>query len=188
MIITDGAITDQENAIDNIVELSEYPCSIIIIGVGEANFRKMKKLDSDEAPLYSKLLKRYSKRDIVQFVKFKDFENDSTKLAAEVLREVPQQLVNYYQGKDIAPGEFANKKANVLRRNMTLHDTMKNHHSHHGENTVDAFYARASEKGLNVTTVKEFVKRHSIAAMNFDLLKQIYKLNDDYSNELKVEY
>ena len=33
---------------------SKYPLSIIIVGVGEANFSKMEELDGDDAPTNSK--------------------------------------------------------------------------------------------------------------------------------------
>lgn len=41
LILTDGAIHDMQNSIDNIVEMSKLPISIIIVGVGNADFTKM---------------------------------------------------------------------------------------------------------------------------------------------------
>ena len=38
---------------DLIVELSAYPVSLIIIGVGEDDFQKMRELDSDDKILRS---------------------------------------------------------------------------------------------------------------------------------------
>lgn len=58
-------ITDIEATIDQIVVLSDHPISIVIIGVGEADFSEMTVLDADESPLYSKMLDRYASRDIV---------------------------------------------------------------------------------------------------------------------------
>lgn len=48
LILTDGDIHDMKETTDLIVELSKFPVSIIIIGVGNDNFDKMKFLDSDE--------------------------------------------------------------------------------------------------------------------------------------------
>ena len=45
--------------------------SIIIVGVGDADFEEMEALDGDIAPLYSNTLRRYRERDIVQFVPFR---------------------------------------------------------------------------------------------------------------------
>ena len=50
--------------IDEIVKASELPMSIIIVGVGEANFDAMETLDADEAPLVSRGVTM--RRDIVQ--------------------------------------------------------------------------------------------------------------------------
>ena len=39
--------------IDLIYNLSELPCSIIIVGVGDADFESMETLDGDDEALYS---------------------------------------------------------------------------------------------------------------------------------------
>jgi hypothetical protein len=41
LILTDGDIHDMKETIDMIVELSKYPVSLIIIGVGNEDFEKM---------------------------------------------------------------------------------------------------------------------------------------------------
>ena len=71
--MTDGVITDMNQTVDEIVELADHPISIVIIGVGEADFEQMDQLDADEAPLFSTKLQRYATRDIVQFVPFNKF-------------------------------------------------------------------------------------------------------------------
>ena len=53
MIITDGIINDMQKTIDAIVGATELPLSIIIVGVGNADFSAMDKLDADEVPLKS---------------------------------------------------------------------------------------------------------------------------------------
>jgi len=55
-----------EKTIASIINANELPLSIIIIGVGNADFTNMKKLDGDNKVL--KLNNKYSTRDIVQFV------------------------------------------------------------------------------------------------------------------------
>jgi hypothetical protein len=69
LVITDGSIHDINRTIEEIIVGSELPLSIIIVGVGDADFTKMKKLDGDGTTLTSKNGK-VSKRDIVQFVHF----------------------------------------------------------------------------------------------------------------------
>ena len=95
LILTDGVIHDMPQTKDIIVEGSEYPLSIIIIGLGETNFTKMIELDGDDVILRN-TQGRATKRDIVQFVKFNEFRNASRQaLAEEVLEEVPEQVISY---------------------------------------------------------------------------------------------
>ena len=54
---------------DLVVQLSELPCSIIIVGVGGADFGMMEELDGDDGGLCNSVGQPVS-RDIVQFVEF----------------------------------------------------------------------------------------------------------------------
>jgi len=65
-IITDGEISDMENTKKAIINASDCPLSIIIIGVGSGNFNSMVELDGDEEKL--NVNGKYAERDIVQFV------------------------------------------------------------------------------------------------------------------------
>ena len=53
LILTDGIISDIEVTIDQIVRGSSLPLSIIIVGIGDADFNAMDRLDADFDPLYS---------------------------------------------------------------------------------------------------------------------------------------
>lgn len=107
MIITDGAISDLNDTIDEIIKCSYLPLSIIIVGVGNNDFSEMDRLDSDFAPLYSPRLNRYMMRDIVQFVPFSRFAQNPQELASKTLAELPNQLVDYMTGKKIQPLKLA---------------------------------------------------------------------------------
>jgi len=76
--------------IDEVVAGSTLPLSIIIVGIGPADFEQMETLDAETNPLYSNKFKRYASRDIVQFVPFRELRNDPYRLAKEVLAEVPK--------------------------------------------------------------------------------------------------
>ena len=90
LILTDGIINDMDATIDEIVRASDQPLSIIIVGVGEADFDQMEALDGDITPLFSNTLNKYRNRDIVQFVPFRDLKSDPVRLAKAVLAEVPK--------------------------------------------------------------------------------------------------
>lgn len=95
-----------------IVNASLLPLSIIIVGVGNADFNAMDELDADTVPLNYNGIN--AARDIVQFVPFRNFQNiqnpNLTKayLAKEVLAEIPDQIVEYMKSKRIEPGSFKN--------------------------------------------------------------------------------
>jgi hypothetical protein len=96
MIITDGVIDDMQATIDVIVEASDAPLSILIIGVGNNDFGPMSVLDADDLSLVSSKGVP-SRRDIVQFVPFAKYASDPTTLAAELLAEIPRQLELFCQ-------------------------------------------------------------------------------------------
>ena len=102
LILTDGAIMDMSETIHSIVKASSHPLSIIIIGVGNAEFDSMEALDSDKGLLVDST-GRKAARDIVQFVPFRNYAGNPVALAAEVLREVPNQLTDFMKLKEYFP-------------------------------------------------------------------------------------
>lgn len=92
-----------------IVNASALPMSIIIVGVGNADFSAMVELDSDDELLMDDSGKR-ALRDIVQFVPMNKYishtgpwVNSRVELAREVLYEIPQQVVSYMTMKGFKP-------------------------------------------------------------------------------------
>lgn len=65
LIVTDGVINDMNQTIDQIVRGSNNPLAIIIVGVGNADFSMMDKLDGDNEALYSNTYRKYAAADIV---------------------------------------------------------------------------------------------------------------------------
>ncbi|XP_078233478.1 copine-4 isoform X3 [Pogona vitticeps] len=103
LILTDGVITDMADTREAIVHASHLPMSVIIVGVGNADFSDMQMLDGDDGILRSPKGEPVL-RDIVQFVPFRNFKHASpAALAKSVLAEVPNQVVDYYNGKAIKP-------------------------------------------------------------------------------------
>ncbi|KAM9461577.1 copine-7 [Clarias gariepinus] len=103
LILTDGVVTDMADTREAIVRASYQPLSIIIVGVGNADFTDMQILDGDDGVLRSPKGEPVL-RDIVQFVPFRDFKTASpAALAKCVLAEVPKQVVEYFSHKAIPP-------------------------------------------------------------------------------------
>lgn len=76
LIITDGVISDMDETRHAVVQASKLPMSIIIVGVGNADFAAMEFLDGDSRVLHS-YTGEEAARDIVQFVPFRNFRNVS---------------------------------------------------------------------------------------------------------------
>ncbi|XP_023235399.1 copine-3-like [Centruroides sculpturatus] len=102
LILTDGVVSDMNETRKAIVQASRLPMSIIIVGVGRADFSAMDFLDGDNGRLYAPD-GSYAERDVVQFVPFYKYEMSPLLLAKEVLAELPQQVVQYFMSKNIPP-------------------------------------------------------------------------------------
>ncbi|XP_010842291.1 PREDICTED: copine-7-like [Bison bison bison] len=106
LILTDGVVTDMADTREAIVRASHLPMSIIIVGVGNADFTDMQVLDGDDGVLRSPRGEP-ALRDIVQFVPFRELKSASpAALAKSVLAEVPRQLVEYYSHKELPPRDL----------------------------------------------------------------------------------
>ncbi|XP_016107886.1 copine-8 [Sinocyclocheilus grahami] len=108
LIITDGVISDMAQTKESIVNAACLPMSIIIVGVGPAEFDAMIELDGDAVRISSR--GRYAERDIVQFVPFRDYIDHTgnhilsmARLAKDVLAEIPDQFLSYMRTRGINP-------------------------------------------------------------------------------------
>ncbi|XP_078256416.1 copine-2 [Rhinoraja longicauda] len=103
LIITDGVISDMDETRHAIVQAAKLPMSIIIVGVGNADFAAMEFLDGDNRVLRS-YTGEEATRDIVQFVPFREFRSAPKEtLAKSVLAELPQQVVQYFKQRTLPP-------------------------------------------------------------------------------------
>ncbi|KAH9694193.1 protein bonzai 3 [Citrus sinensis] len=84
LIITDGVLTDLQETKDALVRASDLPLSILIVGVGGADFTQMEILDADNGRRLESSTDRVATRDIVQF-------------------ELPGQFLTYMRCRDIKP-------------------------------------------------------------------------------------
>lgn len=95
LLLTDGVLNDMDQTVDAIIDACESPLSIAIVGIGGANFGNMRILDADNVRLRSRQ-GRMASADIVNFVGFQERGGDPSALAAEVLAEVPNRVVEYF--------------------------------------------------------------------------------------------
>ncbi|XP_059156094.1 copine-3-like [Physella acuta] len=103
LLLTDGDLTDMDDVKNEIVRASSLPMSIIIVGIGQADFRLMEKLDGDDGVLKS-TKGVPTERDIVQFVPMRNFQNSGgAELSNHVLAEIPKQVTSYFNKRHLPP-------------------------------------------------------------------------------------
>merc|ERR1712165_475336 len=78
-----------------ISDISDAPMSVIIVGVGPADFSAMEFLDD--------VAETSRKPDVVQFVDFNKHKHSYNDLTHATLQELPDQLVSYFQRHGIDP-------------------------------------------------------------------------------------
>jgi len=93
VILTDGAVSDVRATVQCLEAVSDAPMSIVIVGIGSADFSAMEFLDDAVR----------NKPDVCQFVEFNKHKHDFNSLTAATLHELPDQLVAYFQRNGIDP-------------------------------------------------------------------------------------
>ena len=180
MILTDGVIDDLQDTIDILVEASSLPLSVIIIGIGNEDFSKMEVLDGDEVPLKSRSGKIRT-RDIVQFVPFSKFQNDAKKLSMEVLAEIPRQMIEYFQFKNLSPNKLKDliqqDKIQNIPQNPINNNKVNNYQQ--GNNTHRVFIDNVRQNPLNQNN--NINNRGNMTQRNYQN-KNIYNYNKNKPN------
>eukprot|EP00934_Nitzschia_sp_Nitz4_P009005 Nitzschia sp. Nitz4//scaffold60_size111251//75778//78153//NITZ4_004156-RA/size111251-augustus-gene-0.115-mRNA-1//1//CDS//3329555591//8995//frame0 len=95
LILTAGNVEDVKETKQHLIAASKDPLSVVIVGIGEADFTGMEFLDAFDPQLEDG-------KDITKFVRFNDYKSYNA-LTEAVLDEIPDQLVNYYYEKGILP-------------------------------------------------------------------------------------
>lgn len=90
------------------------------MGVGNADFSMMDKLDGDQEALFSETYRKYAAADIVQFVPFNEFKNNPTLLAKETLNELPGQLLSYMRKRGIPPLPRSEAQRQQIKHQMSM--------------------------------------------------------------------
>ncbi|XVE56494.1 hypothetical protein DITRI_Ditri04bG0014800 [Diplodiscus trichospermus] len=103
LIITDGVVTDLQETKDALVKASDLPLSILIVGVGGADFKEMEILDADKGERLESSTGRVASRDIVQFIPFRDVQSGGVSIVQALLAELPTQFLTYMRSRDIKP-------------------------------------------------------------------------------------
>jgi len=100
LILTNGNISDTEATVKVLNHISVLPLSIVIVGIGTSNFSDIDYLDD--------VAETSGRPNILKFVKFNNNKDNIKSLTAELLAEIPYQLVDYFSRNGIPPLPAAN--------------------------------------------------------------------------------
>ncbi|KAL0448294.1 UNVERIFIED_CONTAM: protein BONZAI 3 [Sesamum latifolium] len=103
LIITDGVVSDLQETINSVVRASDLPLSILIVGVGGADFKSMEVLDADNGRRLESSTGRIATRDIVQFVPMREVHGGQISVVQALLEELPSQFLSYVRSRDMKP-------------------------------------------------------------------------------------
>ncbi|XP_047971154.1 protein BONZAI 3-like [Salvia hispanica] len=103
LIITDGVVSDLNETINSVVKASDLPLSILIVGVGDADFKNMEILDADNGRRLESTSGRVATRDIVQFVPMREVHAGQISVVQSLLEELPSQFLSYMRCRDFKP-------------------------------------------------------------------------------------
>ncbi|CAD8099616.1 unnamed protein product [Paramecium primaurelia] len=101
LILTCGQIHDLHQTTEIIAQCANVPISVILVGVGDFDFKKLEFLDQDQKQLQKEVLTR----NVVQFVPFAPFSHSLPILQRELLAELPHQLTNYKSLLGLVPSK-----------------------------------------------------------------------------------
>jgi hypothetical protein len=112
LILTDGAVSDVPGTKNAIAAASDAPLSIVIVGIGNADFSAMQFLDDFQT-------QGGGGRDICQFVEFSRHASNKTSLTQATLEEIPDQVVDYFYSRGIKPlPAITGSKVNVFEESF----------------------------------------------------------------------
>eukprot|EP00834_Sanchytrium_tribonematis_P008232 NODE_907_length_3140_cov_0.862874.p1 type:complete len:981 gc:universal NODE_907_length_3140_cov_0.862874:35-2977(+) len=101
LIITDGQVTDYHETMEELISCSNFPISVIILGVGSENFTKMHSFSGENGLLTSRDGSRKSRRDVCDF-----YEVSLQKNPENILENIPFQILEYFKMKNLQPKDF----------------------------------------------------------------------------------
>lgn len=96
LILTDGVVDDLQSTRELILTYSHLPLSIIVVGIGRADFTEMHQWNDESSE---------PRRGRFTFVEFRTLQFDPAALSRKALEKVPRDIVDYFIGRNISPNE-----------------------------------------------------------------------------------
>lgn len=184
MILTDGVIDDMEETIDALVEGSFEPLSVVIVGIGNADFSKMVILDGKDIPLVSRNNINWM-RDLVQFIQFNKYKDNKKGLTKEILEEISRQIVEYYTLNNYYLEKIQEiAQQNFMRNNINnVNNNDENNLENYPTESQIMFQRKNEKNNINIYNNKNFTNYNNDNNNNYNNNDNDYKNNNNsYQN------
>ena len=114
---------DIQKCIDAFIENTFLPLSVIVIGIGDKDFKSIKSLFSNKHRFSSKDIEK--SRNNIYFFPLKNFNFKYDLVLQECLKEIPKQLVEYYNINSTTPDDIRSKNVSNIRNSIKLLDSKR---------------------------------------------------------------
>jgi hypothetical protein len=111
--------SDIKKTYDSIIDSSYLPVSIIIIGIGQNNFDKMKNI-FDSVPINSRVRKKKFRKNVIFVSSIAEKLENSQIMTEWCLKEIEKQAMQYYELLKIKPENIQLNDYDIIRNSFSL--------------------------------------------------------------------
>ena len=126
LILTDGLCDDVDDFFDAIVNSSYFNISIIFVNISEYECKEFINFNSDKYSIVGYNKKKQKRKNVV-YINYNALKKNEKELAYRLLKDVPNQMLEYYKYKGIQPNDgnqekipFNNNNINVINDNNNI--------------------------------------------------------------------
>lgn len=94
LVLTDGMVNDLPSTQELVRAYRELPLSVVVVGIGRADFSPFHQWNDRS---------KIDERGRFTFLEFRDHDYNPDALSRNALEKVPQEIVDYFIGRDILP-------------------------------------------------------------------------------------
>jgi len=114
---------DIKKCIDAFIENTYLPLSVVVIGIGDKDFKDIQNLFSNKHKYSSKEIEKM--RSNVSFCPLKDFNFKYDLALSECLKEIPKQMVEYFKNNMTSPDDISSKNLSNIKNSIKLLDSKR---------------------------------------------------------------
>ena len=107
---------DYQKCIDLFISNSFLPLSVIVVGIGDKEFKEIKNLINKNRIFSSEGLERV--RNNIYFVSMKNCNYNNEILKNKCLKEIPKQVVEFYKINNISPDDVRENKLENINKSI----------------------------------------------------------------------